>query len=153
MNEAAENIINMQSATQLKEAGKNLHCTPDYAKDPFNTIREFVEPFLPMVLVGPAKLLVATYRQPERTAGGLIKTTKYREEDKYQGVVGLVLKKGPLVFEDDSRLRFGGFKVGEWTWVIFKPENGHATELRGLHCRIIEDVNIVAMVEDPELLW
>lgn len=141
------------SATQLKEAGKRLHDTPLYAENPHKTIRDFVEPFLDNIHIGPAKILVATYRQPQRTAGGLIKTQKYMDEDKYQGITGLVLKAGPLAFSDDARVKFGGFAVQPWQWVIYKPENGRATEFRGLHCRIIEDVNIDAVVDDPELLW
>lgn len=141
------------SATQLKDAGKRLHSTLGYALDPYKAIREFAEPFLDAVHVGPAKLLVATYRQQERTAGGVIKTQKFIEEDKFQGITGLVLKLGPLSFTDDGRIKFGGFACAPWQWVIYKPENGRATELRGLHCRIIEDVNIDAVVDQPDLLW
>ncbi len=143
----------VQSATQIREAGKNLHNTPLYSTDPKKAIVEFFEPFMTQVHVGPAKLLVATFRQPEKTSGGLIKTQKYMEEDKFQGITGLVLKIGPLAFSDDARVKFGGFIVEPFQWVIYKPENGRATELRGLHCRIIEDVNIDALVDDPELLW
>lgn len=145
--------IQVQSATQIKDAGKILHNTPAYALDPHKAIRDFVDPFLAKVHIGPAKLLVATFRQPEKTSGGIIKTQRFIEEDKFQGINGLVLKRGPMAFEDDARIKFGGFKADEWQWVIFKPDSGRATELRGLHCRIIEDSNIDAIVDDPELLW
>ena len=141
------------SATQLKEAGKNLHNTPAYALNPHKAIVDFVTPYLHEVDVGPAKILVATFRQPERTAGGLIKTQRYLEEDIYQGITGLCLKVGPLAFENDGKIKFGGFKIDPFEWVIYKPEMGRATNLRGLHCRIIEDTNIDARVRDPELLW
>lgn len=150
---AAHNMNNVLSATQIKEAGKTLHTTPEYVADPHKTLKAFAEPFLAQVHIGPAKILVATYRQPEKTAGGLIKTQKFLQEDMFQGITGLVLKIGPLAFSDDARVKFGGFSVKEFQWVIYKPENGRATELRGLHCRIIEDVNIDALVDDPELLW
>lgn len=152
-NTAQNSNIQILSATQLKDAGKNLHTTPLYSTDPHGAIRAFVEPFLPQINIGPAKILVATFRQPEKTAGGIIKTQRYIEEDKFQGIAGLVLKRGPLSFEDDARIKFGGFIANEWDWVIYKPENTRATELRGLHCRIIEDSSIDAVVGDPELLW
>lgn len=145
--------ISIQSATQIKEAGKNLHNSPAYAINPHKAIADFVTPYLHEIDVGPAKILVATFRQPEKTAGGLIKTQRFLEEDMFQGITGLVLKIGPLAFSDDSKIKFGGFIVKDFEWVIYKPENGRATNLRGLHCRIIEDTNIDARVRDPELLW
>ncbi len=149
----AHNTNAVLSATQIREAGKTLHTTPGYAADPHKAIIDFVAPFLDKVHIGTAKLLVATFRQPEKTAGGLIKTQKFLDEDKFQGITGLVLKVGPLAFADDGRVKFGGFKVEPFQWVIYKPENGRAIELRGLHCRIIEDVNVDALADDPELLW
>lgn len=146
-------LVAIQSPTQLKAAGKNLHNSPAYALDPHKAIVDFVTPFLDKIQIGPAKILVATFRQPEKTAGGLIKTPKFLDEDMFQGITGLVLKVGPLAFSNDKRLDFGGFDVKPFQWVIYKPENGRATEFRGLHCRIIEDVNIDALVADPELLW
>lgn len=151
-NENEKNIF-AQSATQIKNAGKTLHNTALYAENPHKAITGFASPFLDQMHIGPAKILVATFRQPEKTAGGLIKTQKFLQEDMYQGITGLVLKVGPLAFIDEGRVKFGGFKVDPFQWVIYKPENGRATELRGLHCRIIEDVNIDALVDDPELLW
>lgn len=150
---AEAKMIEVRSATQLKDAGKTLHNTPLYAQNPHKAIKDFVEPFLDQVHIGPAKLLVATFRQPEKTAGGLYKTQRFLDEDKFQGIAGLILKFGPLSFTDDTKVKFGGFKAKEWDWVIYKPENGRAIELRGLHCRIIEDVSIDAVAADPELLW
>lgn len=143
----------VKSDTREKDAGKYLHNTPEYAADPHMAIKNFAEPFLDKVHIGPAKLMVATYRQPEKTAGGILKTSRYMDEDMYQGIAGLVLKLGPLTFVDDGRVKFGGFVAAPWAWVVYKPDNGRATQLHGLHCRIIEDINIDCVVDDPELLW
>lgn len=145
--------VKILSATQLKDAGKLLHTTASYSVDPYNTIIDFVTPFLPLVHVGPAKLLIATYRQSEKTAGGIIKTQRFVEEDKFQGIIGLVLQCGPLSFVDDGRVKFGGFSAKQFQWIAYKPENARATELRGLHCRIIDDSDVEAIVDDPELFW
>lgn len=154
MTNAAQNLpTTIHSATQLREAGKTLHKTPEYAADPFKTLMEFAQPFLDKVHVGPAKLLVATFRQQEKTAGGIIKTNRHIDEDKFQGVAGLVLKVGPLAFTDDGRIKFGGFAAQAGQWVTYNPEYGRARELRGLHCRIIEDTHIDSVVDDPELFW
>lgn len=146
-------IATIQSATRLRDAGKTLHNTPDYAVDPRKALMDFAAPFLDGLHIGPAKLLVATFRQPEKTAGGIIKTDRYRDEDKFQGVAGLVLKVGPLAFMDDVKVKFGGFEAKQFQWVTCNPDYGRARELRGLHCRIIEDTYIDSVVDDPEIFW
>lgn len=154
MNATAESKpVEILSPTQLKDAGKKLHNTPQYALDPKKAILDFVEPFLGGIKVGPAKILVATFRQAEKTAGGIIKTARFLEEDKFQGISGLVLKLGPLSFRDDYKFKFDGFAAAPGDWVIFDPTDARATELRGLHCRIIDDSDIDATVDDPELFW
>ena len=52
------------------------------------------------------QVLIAIYIRPEMTAGGIIITNKTRDEDKWQGKVGLVLKKGPSAFVDESNQWF-----------------------------------------------
>lgn len=153
MNEAENKVMPIESATRLRDAGKTLHNTPEYRVDPRKAIVDFVSPFLEKIHVGPAKLLIATYRQPEKTAGGIIKTDRYRDEDKFQGVAGLVLMVGPLSFVDDAKIKFGGFKAEQFQWVTYNPDEGRARELRGLHCRIIEDSYVDSVVDDPELFW
>jgi len=52
-------------------------------------------------------VLIATYVRPN-TKSGIHLTDKYVEEDKYQGKVGLVVKKGPLAFVDEEQDWFKG---------------------------------------------
>ena len=51
------------------------------------------------------QVLLGIYIRPVKTRGGIMLTDNYRDEDKWQGKVGLVLKKGPTAFMD---------KTGEW---------------------------------------
>lgn len=153
-NEKTVDSLIMQKPTTPKLAdGRSLHTTQEYQDNPHKAITDFVSPFLSDVKVASAKLLVATFRQPEKTKGGIILSSGYLEEDRFQGISGLVLKLGALCFEDGGNVKFGGFKAEPWQWVVYRPEIGRATELRGLHCRIIEDIHIDAVVSDPELLW
>ena len=48
------------------------------------------------------QVLVAVYIRPEKTSGGIIRPDSVREEDKYQGKVGLLLKKGRTAFIDEE---------------------------------------------------
>ena len=142
-----------QSATRMKEAGKNLHNTPEYSANPHQSIIDFVTPFLDSIKIGPAKVLVATYRQPKVTAGGLMKTEKYIEEDKFQGAAGLVLKIGAAAFKDDATTSFAGFKAEPLDWITYRPVHGSAREIAGLHCRFLQDIHIDAVIKDPTLVW
>lgn len=137
----------------FKSVGKELHMSPSYAQDPHKAIVDFVTPFLDKIHVSAATVLVATYRQPEKTAGGIILTSQTLEEDQYQGIVGLVLKMGSLSFEDSGTAIFGGFKAKQFDWVSYNPNNSRACEIYGLHCRFISDVHIDAVAEDPGMLW
>lgn len=98
------------------------------------------------------RVLVGIYIAPEKTAGGIIRTTTNIKEDVWQGTVGLVLKKGTMAFKDDDDNKFHGqdVKVGEW--VVFRPGDAKRTQIRGLDCRIVEDVTIDMVIDDPEIV-
>ena len=133
--------------------GKNIHKTDEYAANPHKAILDFIIPYLDSVVLSADKLLVATYRQPEKTEGGIFRTDKELEEDKFQGAAGLVLKLGAAAFKDDPQQTFGGFKAEPLDWITFRPVHGSAREIAGLHCRFLQDIHIDAVVKDPTLVW
>lgn len=133
--------------------GKALHKTDEYAANPHKAILDFITPHLDSVRLFADKIMVATYRQPEKTEGGLYLTDKTLDEDLYQSAAGLVLKVGSAAFRDDAATTFGGFKVEPLEWVTFRPVHGSAREIAGLHCRFLQDIHIDAVVEDPTLVW
>ncbi len=137
----------------LREKGKNLHITPEYDKNPHKTIIDFCSPFLANIKLAPSKILVATYRRPEKTAGGILMSGSSLDEDKWQGVAALVLKLGDSAFKDDGQTTFAGFEAKQYDWVTFRPAVGVAREFNGLHCRIVEDRMIDAVIDDPTLVW
>lgn len=100
----------------------------------------------------PTQLLIATYVRPEKTKAGLYVTPKYRDEDLYQGKVGLLLKKGANAFKSDDRTDFGGFAPEIGQWVVSRSMDGTALSLNGMHCRIIEDTSIKATVPHPDMV-
>lgn len=104
-------------------------------------------------VVGPSSLLIGIYERPEKTAGGIILAHQTRKEDLYQGSVGLVLMLGPLCFVDDDKAKFGGFTVQPGDWVIFKASDGFDKEIRGKHCRWLQDVHIRGITPEPDLVW
>ncbi len=99
-----------------------------------------------------AQILVATYIRPERKRSGLILTSNVREEDKFQGKCGLVLKRGPLAYKATEKLDFGGYeaKVGDWVW--YRPMDGYALSVNGVHCRVLDDVEIKGDIDHPDVV-
>ncbi len=98
------------------------------------------------------QVLCAVYVRPEKTKSGLYLTAQSRDEDKYQGKVGLILKKGPAAFADDGEwFANTTFKDGEW--VVFRPSDGWSIVVRGVLCRMIDDVNIRGRIQHPDQVW
>lgn len=98
-------------------------------------------------------ILLGSYIRPEKTAGGIIRPGINVDEDQWQGRVGLVLKKGPLAFQDDQNTDFAGQDVNEGDWVAFNLNDSRALQVNKTACRLIQDTKIVARVSDPEMVF
>jgi co-chaperonin GroES (HSP10) len=105
------------------------------------------------------RVLLAAYIRPEKTKGGIIINTS---EDQYQGKAFLVLKTGPLAFENDDRYNFGGQSVKVGDWVMLRNsdglsmgiiENGATNNTQYVRCRIVQDVQIQAVIPHPDFVW
>lgn len=100
------------------------------------------------------RVLVAIYIAPEKMKSGLLRASQTIAEDIFQGVVGLVLKKGGMAFKDDdaSKTYFYGqdAKIGQW--VVFRPGDAKRIQLNGVDCRFVEDIMIDMTVESPEIV-
>ena len=105
------------------------------------------------------QILVMSFAEPERTAGGIIKPDKALDEARFQGKAGLVIAIGPQAFEDDAALRFGGQRVSINDWVLTRPSDGLEIakvcddKRSAVSCRLFRDVNIRARLSDPRLVW
>lgn len=99
------------------------------------------------------QLLCAVYVRPEKTKGGIVLPDQHRSEDKIQGKVGLVLKKGEMAFVDDGKSWFVGVEVDINDWVIFRPADGWSITVNGVLCRILDDVNVRGRVQHPDQVW
>lgn len=98
-------------------------------------------------------VLVATYIRPEKTSGGLYLPDSAKEEDIYQGKVGLVLKLGPTAFVDQEENRFGDLSAKLHDWCVYRVGDAWDLTIRGVHCRLIRDSNIRLVVNDPEEIF
>ena len=98
------------------------------------------------------RVLVGIFMRPEKTKGGIIRPDANKEEDVWQGKVGLVLKLGPNAFinPDDGSLYEQRVDVGDW--VVFKVGDGWQLEVSKMPCRMIKDTNFIAKIKDPMMV-
>lgn len=99
------------------------------------------------------QLLVAVYIRPTKTKSGIYLTEQSREEDKVQGKVGLVVKKGPSAFVDASNEWFKGVSVNLHDWVILRPADGWSITVNNVLCRIVDDTAVRGKVDMPDRVW
>lgn len=98
-------------------------------------------------------ILVATYIRPSKTAGGIIRPEMNVAEDEWQGKVGLVLKLGPMAYQDDEETQFNGESVSVGEWAVYKVGDAWSVNINGYPCRIIRDSSIKMTVSDPGIVF
>ena len=98
------------------------------------------------------QVLLAVYLRPEKTKSGLILTANHLDEDKYQSKVGLLIKRGPLAFEQDGNW-FTGVTFQDHDWLIFRPSDGWSITVNGVLCRIFDDISIKGRAPHPDSVY
>lgn len=106
-------------------------------------------------------VLVALYSPPEKTKSGLIISDNTRDEFRFQGKVGLIIKMGNTAFVDENGEKFRDINVGEF--VVFRPSDGWPMQLNTMKsriskdgivdCRVITDINIRCRVNHPDVIY
>lgn len=72
-----------------------------------------------------SSVLIGMFIRPNKV-GSIYLADRSRDEDVYQGRVGLVLALGPLAFVDDKFRRFGGPWCRPGDWILYPSyENAH----------------------------
>lgn len=123
-----------------------------HAKDPKTEILEKIGD-LSKVDIFNNQVLVAVYIRPEKTKGGIILAGQTRDEDKYQGKVGLVVKMGSQAFVPSGDYKFDDINVSEDDWVFFRPSDGWSITVNDVLCRILDDVNVRGKITHPDQVW
>ena len=99
------------------------------------------------------QILVAVYIRPNKTKSGIYLSDQSREEDKVQGKGGLVVKKGPAAFVDETSEWFKDISVEVNDWVVFRPSDGWSITVNNVLCRIIDDTAVRGKVDAPDRVW
>lgn len=123
-----------------------------HAKDPKSELIEKIGDLSKVELFNN-QVLVAVYIRPEKTKGGIILAGQTRDEDKFQGKVGLVVKMGPQAFVDYDNKWFAGVNVSEDDWVFFRTSDGWSITINDVLCRILDDTNVRGKIAHPDQVW
>ena len=99
------------------------------------------------------QVLVAIYIRPEKTKSGLYLSSQTRDEDKYQGKVGLIIKKGADAFVDESGKWFKGVNLDVGDWIYFRPSDGWQVTVHNQLCRILDDTDVRGRIPQPDVVW
>ncbi len=95
------------------------------------------------------RMLILPYRGKETTEGGIYLQTQVLNDSQIQTVVGYVVKQGPLCYKDTEK-----FPDGPWCtekqWVVFARYAGSRFRINGGECRILNDDEVLAVIDDPE---
>jgi len=70
-----------------------------------------------------------------------------------QGKVGLVVKKGPAAFVDDTSEWFKDISVEVNDWVVIRPSDGWAITVNNVLCRIVDDTAVRGKIDVPDRVW
>lgn len=99
------------------------------------------------------KILVAVYIRPEKTKSGLYLSDKYRDEDRFQGKVGLLVGVGPDAFADENGAWFRETEFRLHDWLVFRPSDGWSITVNGVLCRVLSDTNVQMRIPSPDAAW
>ncbi len=133
--------------------------------DPKKQLFSKVESYLNHIKITGSQVLLAIYVKPQKTSGGIILSDKIRDEDRWQGKVGLVLKHGVMVASEEDNDFFGDIEVKVCDWVVFRPADGFPLvtfnerygeegEDRDVELRLLSDRRLIkAVIEDPDSIW
>lgn len=81
------------------------------------------------------------------------RSEKSHDEALWQGKVGLIIGMGPLAFKDEGALKFGGQKFEVGDWVQWDIHDARQFTINRVHCRYLKDVQIIARVKDPGMVY
>jgi len=115
-------------------------------EDPKNEIWKAVGDLSDFQLFGN-EVLVAIYIRPQKTSSGIFLTDNYRDEDKWQGKIGLVLKKGGTSLVESTDM------VDVNDWVLFRPSDGWGLTVNGVMCRLLDDRVIRGRPLKPDTIY
>lgn len=126
----------------------------DQADDPAEVIRKRVADTIDDIEIGGEDLLIGVYipNKDAKTRGGLLLPDSYRDEFKWQGITGLVLKVGPLAYNTEKTENWYRKPPQVGDWVMCDVKTSHPFYLGEQMCRFVAAQYVLAKVARPTLV-
>lgn len=122
--------------------------------DPKTVIWKAMEGYLDRINPTSGDIVVCVYERPEKLRGsGLIvpETASRRTEDKFQGVVGMIVKTGPEFGKHRQDLGLDVMpKVGDW--IAFRTGDCIPFTLGKRAMRLLQGNHIRMLLADPDCI-
>ncbi len=119
--------------------------------DPKREIFDAVKSYLEDIDINGVDILTVVYIRPEKTKGGIILTKSYRDEDRFQGIVALVVKVGPNVDKYKEQFKDGNIpKVGDW--VMYRTRDSDPFLMGERTARLVEVQMVKAIINRPDIV-
>lgn len=121
--------------------------------DPKSVIWAAMKGWLEHIQPTGGDVVVCVYERPQKSRGGLIipETASRVSEDKFQGVVGLIVKVGPDYGKHKRALGLEAMpKVGDW--IAFRTGDCIAFTLGKRAMRLLEGQFIRLLINDPDAI-
>ncbi len=118
------------------------------AQDPKQAILDTVGDLSGFEIFGD-RILMGIYVRPEKTKGGIIRPDSNKEEDIWQGKVGLILKLGPDAFKNTETGEYYEQRCAVGDWVLYDVQDTRYVMVNDFPCRRIRDTAIWARITDP----
>lgn len=122
-------------------------------KDPKKVIWESLKGWIERIQPTSGDVIVCVYERPKQMKSGLYMpdTASRVSEDKFQGVVGMIVKLGPEFAKHKQALGLDAMpKVGDW--VAFRGQDCVAFTLGDRAMRLLEGQFIRMILADPDCI-
>lgn len=123
-------------------------------KDPKTVIWDSLKGWIDRIQPTSGDVVVCVYERPEKLRGsGLIipETASRRAEDKFQGVVGLIVKVGPEYAKHKQALGMEKMPdVGDW--IAFRNQDCSSFVLGDRSMRLLQGDFIRMVLADPDVI-
>ena len=122
------------------------------SEDPKKTILKWAGS-LKDISITSDRILVATFARPQKTAGNVLLPDSQLAENRWQGMVGLLLAHGPTAWRYDGAYAYEGDPPKIGSWVVYKPAESTEVAWRKMSCRIMRSESVLATLKDPMLVY
>lgn len=97
-------------------------------------------------------VLLVTAPIMAKSKGGIILADKTKNEERYQGKIGLIVKLGEIAFNDVEIWPNEETRPIVGDWVFYRNADTHECAINKVSCRFIKDHLIIGKVSAPDAI-